>query len=374
MGKLSEWISTAWLRVGNTIATPVRRTGEVTNALWNVSRQGLSSVKNIKEVQMQSLNAIVDNFLNFSKVKGKRYEKMVKVPVNFVSAFTRRPFMLAGVEVLSTLNQWIREPFKKLLYTPGKMFRWMWNATRIFSKKKGFDFAKYDTHETTWDTRVNQWKEKHIGFFGMWWSPETAPEKKPDDKPKTPSEPETKPGNKPGTDVIVWGKPWDGPVIYNGKENNPEEKKDWWNNNPNRWGKWWWPENKWWWPEAKSQEKINVSTDWKSTPPDKSNKPKSIAEIEKKNKEDSALKETEERKKKNPEFSSLDYKKKAEYARDYERLLWWENPTKEKVIERWKKENLGATIDEIMIKIKEKNPTMAGYVQEEILDKGKATV
>jgi hypothetical protein len=52
--------------------------------------------------------------------------------------------------------------------------------------------------------------------------------------------------------------------------------------------------------------------------------------------------------------------------------LWGENPTKEKVIERWKKENLGTNIDEIMIKIKEKNPTMAGYVQEEILDKWKA--
>lgn len=46
------------------------------------------------------------------------------------------------------------------------MFKGIRNATRIFSKKKGFDFVTYDTHETGGDTRVNKIKEKRIGFVG----------------------------------------------------------------------------------------------------------------------------------------------------------------------------------------------------------------
>jgi hypothetical protein len=47
------------------------------------------------EVNKQTRDALVDNFLNFSKVDGKRYQKMVKVPINFVSAVTWRPFMIS---------------------------------------------------------------------------------------------------------------------------------------------------------------------------------------------------------------------------------------------------------------------------------------
>ena len=71
MGKFKTAVDTGALRVGNTIATPVRIVGEVANASWNLYRQLLSSTKNIKEVQIQALNAIADNFLNFSKVEGK---------------------------------------------------------------------------------------------------------------------------------------------------------------------------------------------------------------------------------------------------------------------------------------------------------------
>jgi len=55
---------------------------------------------------------------------------------------------------------------KLIIDTPVKLFKGVRNATRIFSKKKGFDFQVYDTHETGKDTWINQIKEKRIGFFG----------------------------------------------------------------------------------------------------------------------------------------------------------------------------------------------------------------
>ncbi|MEI6775218.1 MAG: hypothetical protein WCL18_11055 [bacterium] len=53
----------------------------------------------------QTRDALVDNFLNFSKIGGKWYQKMLKVPLNFVSAVTRRPFMISGAGIASQLNQ-----------------------------------------------------------------------------------------------------------------------------------------------------------------------------------------------------------------------------------------------------------------------------
>lgn len=101
MGKLKQGIEGAGTRIGNTAVTPLRRTGEIANALANIPRQSISSAKNINEVRRQTRDALVDNFLNFSKVEGKRYEKMVKVPVNLASAVTRRPAMIAGAGVAS---------------------------------------------------------------------------------------------------------------------------------------------------------------------------------------------------------------------------------------------------------------------------------
>ncbi|MEI6673533.1 MAG: hypothetical protein WCL02_09995 [bacterium] len=57
------------------------------------------------EVKKQTRDALVDNFKNFSKVQGKWYQKMLKVPVNLVSAVTRRPAMIAGAGIASGLNQ-----------------------------------------------------------------------------------------------------------------------------------------------------------------------------------------------------------------------------------------------------------------------------
>jgi hypothetical protein len=44
----------------------------------NVLRQGKSSAKNTAEVGKQTVDALVDNFLNFSKVDGKRYQRLTK--------------------------------------------------------------------------------------------------------------------------------------------------------------------------------------------------------------------------------------------------------------------------------------------------------
>lgn len=249
MGKLIQGLENASLRTGNTIATPLRRWGEIANAVANIPRQGISGTKNMAEVKKQTRDALVDNFKNFSKVQGKWYQKMLKVPVNLVSAVTRRPAMIAGAGIASGLNQWLREPFKKLLYTPGKIFKGIWNATRIFSKKKWFDFVKYDTHETWGDTRVNQMNEKNFGFFGVkWWSSTEKPaeEKKAND----------------GKEEVPQG----------GKENpkeekKPEEKKD----NSSRWktdSKRWWTWRWWTWrgnnkkEGEKIEEKKSDSTLW----------------------------------------------------------------------------------------------------------------
>lgn len=179
MGKIEQTINTAGLRTGNTIATPFRIVGEWGNALANVLRQWQSSAKNTAEVGKQTIDALVDNFLNFSKVEGKRYQRLTKGTINLASALTRRPAMIAGAGVLSWLNQWVIQPFKKLLYTPGKMFKGMRNATRIFSKKKGFDFASYDTHETWKDTRIQKIHDKRFGFlWAKTWSSENIKEEK----------------------------------------------------------------------------------------------------------------------------------------------------------------------------------------------------
>ena len=71
MGKITTWLNTMTLATGNTVATPFRRWGEIVHALANIPRQGCSSVKNIAEVNKQTWDALVDNFLNFSKVQGK---------------------------------------------------------------------------------------------------------------------------------------------------------------------------------------------------------------------------------------------------------------------------------------------------------------
>lgn len=322
MGKITEGVNNAAIRTGNTIATPLRRWGELANAIWNISRQWFSSIKNIKEVQIQTINAMADNFLNFSKVKWKWYQKMLKVPVNFVSAVTRRPMMIWGAEVLSTLNQWVRQPFKKLLYTPGKMFKGMRNATRIFSKKKWFDFTQYDTHETTWDTRVNKIKEWGIGFLGVNpWS--AAKDKAAEKKEETPSTPiEAKKEEKPKPAPVEVKKP--------DTESKPEKTPP-------------------------------------KTPPTP-DKPKSIDDLKKQYKEEGVQKEKKEQDEKFPQWKTLDPKFKVAYRKDYDKTLK-NNPTKEWIVARGKEAKLWEKPEEIIGNFKKIDPTFAGYMEEEILDK-----
>jgi len=56
-------------------------------------------------VSKQTRDALIHNLTNFSKVEGKWYQKMLKVPLNLVSAVSRRPAMIAGAGVASGLNQ-----------------------------------------------------------------------------------------------------------------------------------------------------------------------------------------------------------------------------------------------------------------------------
>ena len=83
MGKITAAVDTGTLRVGNTIATPLRRWWELINeAVFNVLKRGKSSAKNTAEVGKQTIDALADNFLNFSKVQGKRYQRLIKWGIN----------------------------------------------------------------------------------------------------------------------------------------------------------------------------------------------------------------------------------------------------------------------------------------------------
>ena len=47
------------------------------------------------------------------------------------------------------------------------MFKGLGKALgRAFGTKKEYDFQTYETHETTGDTWINQFREQRVGFFG----------------------------------------------------------------------------------------------------------------------------------------------------------------------------------------------------------------
>lgn len=350
MGKIKQAAETAVLRTGNTVATPLRRWGEVGNALANILRQSKSSAKNAGEVGKQTVDALVDNFLNFSKVEGKRYQRFLKGTVNLASAVTRRPAMIAGAGVVSGLNQSARQPFKKLLYTPGKMFKGMRNATRIFSKKKGFDFTQYDTHETGGDTRVNKARETRFGFFGKGWAsekkveekkvepkPEPKIEKKEVEKKEVVKKPEVK-GNTTGTVSSEWMKKME------------QEKND---------------------AAADAilaEHRYGPGPKFGSVPEKKApDKPKNIVELKEKNKKESSAKDALELEQRH--WKNQDPKFQTEYKKEYTKMLDGKL-TKDGVIQRGKKHNKGNTPEEIISKLQEENNIeFASFLQDEVLKK-----
>lgn len=325
MGKFKDNVNNAGLRTGNTIATPFRIVGEWGNALANVLRQWQSSAKNTAEVGKQTIDALVDNFTNFSKVEGKWYQRLVKWTINLASAVTRRPAMILGAGFASSINQWMLQPFKKLLYTPGKMFKWMRNATRIFSKKKGFDFVSYDTHETGKDTRVQKIYDKKLGF--LWakkWSSEKPSEAKPEAKPEAKKE-EKKP--EPKKEITK-------------SEAKKEEKK---------------PESK---PEISAPKKEVASSE----------KPKTMDELKQQHKLESEKKSVEETKRTLGDWKTMDEKFKKEYSKEYEKMFGW-TVSEESVVERGKKNKKWENMEQLLTTLKKENPVMAGFIEDEILAK-----
>jgi len=321
MGKFTQGIGTVAFATGNTIATPVRRWGELANGLANIPRQGYSSTKNIAEVSKQTLNALANNFLNFSKVEGKWYQKMVKVRINAVSACTRRPWMIAGASVASSLNQWVRQPFKKLLYTPKTMFKGFKNATRIFSKKKGFDFQNYATHETG-----NIWITDHtnLGFLGSKVGSSSTETSKPS---------ETKKVEKPKEEVKK---------VEVKKETKIEEKQS--NKISEQ-------------PVPSNPQKLSENSSDNSSP-------KNIAELKAKQAAESQAKDKEELSQKDRDSLHESFKK--QLRKSFAEQLG-EYPNKESVIARGKEWNLGNTIEEILPKVEKDYPEMAGYLKSEVL-------
>ena len=326
MGTFKNHITTAGSRIGNTIATPPRIMGEAFNAVMNIPRQWFSGMQNAAEVARQTVDALKDNFLNFWNVKGKWYQRLSKGAINFASAITRRPFMIAGAGVLSWLNQAAWQPFKKLLYTPGKMFKGMWKGTRILSKKTWFGFQIYDTHETKWDTRVNKFREKNIWFFGTTATmPSNDIKEKPEKKKeKIHPKQDTKPDQKP----------------------NPQPTKD---------------------KKEKSLDSDNSSWTIPSTSKDSlHDTPKSIDEMKKQDNEKAIAKDKAENDAK--ERKNLDRKEKAKQEKIFQNLLN-NDMTIDGVEARGKKNNKWDTIDQILIVVKKEYPAMAGYIEEEIIAK-----
>ena len=341
MGKVGQAIETAGLRTGNTLATPLRIVGEWWNALANVLRQWQSSAKNTAEVTKQTVNALVDNFLNFSKVEGKWYQRLTKWTINAVSACTRRPAMIAGAGILSGINQWVRKPFQKLLYTPGKMFKGMWNATRIFSKKKWFDFQSYDTHETGWDTRVNTIKDKKIGFlWATTWSSQKPAEAKPEIEKKEPKKEIEKPEaiKKPEIEKKEPKKEIEKPEAI--KKSEIEKKQS--DKNPEK---------------LVSKKEI---PSWE--------KPKTLDELKNQHTLESEKKQLEEKKRSLLDWKTMDEKFKKEYTKEYTKIFGGKID-EESVLARGKQNKKWENMEQLLVTLQKENPVMADFIEDEILAK-----
>lgn len=308
-------------RTENTFLSPVRIVWEGVNALTNIPRQSLSAIKNITEVQKQTLNALVHNFLDFSKVEGKWYQKMIKIPINAISACTRRPAMILASDITSSVNQGIWQPFKKLWYTPGKTLKGMRNATRLFSKTKGFDFQTYDTHETPdiWITKnQNKW------FFGVKaWSSQKESDKK-------------------------WEKESD-------KKSEKKVSKD---TAPDK--------------KTPAQPEVKTPTSSESAPVPPPNTQKSIDAIKAKNTAETQQKEQQDQQKNFPNWKMLSVEQQQKYAKQYNAFLN-NDPTIEGILAYGKDKNMGNTTQEIIENLKKEEPTFAGYLQD-IVDKSQPLV
>lgn len=110
--------------------------------------------------------------------------------------------------------------------------------------------------------------------------------------------------------------------------------------------------------KAEAEEK-KAKEDW--------DKPKTIDGIKKEQKEESAKKDQEERNKNFPKRSELDDKFKKKYKEEYDAIL--KKPNREWVIARWKEAKLWTEPEEIVKNLQEKDPTFAGYIEDEILNK-----
>ncbi len=282
--------------------------------------------------------------------------------------------MILWAGTLSALNQWIWKPFTKL--APGKLFKGIGNATRIFSKKKGFDFQSYDTHETGKDTWVNQIKEKRIWFFG-WGSSE---KKKTNENPVEEKQPEIKkePVVSQNTEPKKEEKPATKPEEK--KVDTPAEKKTEETKAPLEMSK----ED----PHAESamlQQKIKEKDDafidkelaergygpggeLAETPKKEQSKEKatSIADIEKQRKAEAFAKDQAEIEAKKRKNMPKDEKEKL--RKEFAKLL--DNRITEEWVIAWgKKYNKGNNMEEILKRVDKENVTFATFIDDEILAK-----
>lgn len=282
--------------------------------------------------------------------------------------------MIAGAGVLSALNQWVWKPFTKL--APGKLFKGLANATRIFSKKKWFDFAQYDTHETWKDTWVNQRKEKHLGFFGAWWSAPAAEAKQAKEVKK------------------VEAPKVEAPVVVDAKKEKPAEKntedlhaesnlfqqkikeQDDAFLDKELAARWFGPGGKLS-KESKPDTKPDKPAAKKDTPSDKDKtekddtsgkKPWSIKDVKENDKKKSAENAKKEKERDFPKLNSLDKKERAERVKEYDKLLK-NDVTKNGILKLGKENDMGDTVEEIIENYRKEEPTFAEYMEEIVAKK-----
>lgn len=184
------------------------------------------------------------------------------------------------------------------------MFKGIKNATRIFSKKKGFDFQNYDTHETG-----NIWITDHtnLGFLGS---------KTGSSSTETSQKPETKKVEKPKEEVkkveVKKETEKNEVILQPTKETKTEEK------NSNK---------------VAEEKEVSTTPQKPFESPSEISSPKNIAELKAKQNAESQAKDKEEVSQK--DWESLHESFKKQLRKSFAEQLG-EHPNKESVIARGK--------------------------------------
>jgi len=360
MGKVLKWI---WeemkampARLYNSGTVPLKAGWEVVNWWFNIPNQFFAWMRNTFETLRQTWNALKYNFLNFADVKGKRYQKLLKIPVNLISACTRRPLLIAWDWLTKILKKWVIMPSIRMVRdTVWHTLNWIWNSTlKFMSKDTEYQWQKYATDEA-WDLFMTL----NANFWFLWvdplnnssgWLKENSPK---EDQPKEEKwkgrrarRKEKREKKRAEKNAKKEEKKMEQPKIEKKSEQPKVDKKV---EEPKK---------------EKKSETIMKKKETKKIEPKTDDKPKSIKEIEDNHKKVNKEKDIKDKK---PRKNLNEFEKKR-YQKDFEALLW-NNLTEQWVIDRWEKNKKWSTIEEIMENLEKDYYTFSTYIQDEIVGK-----